>query len=132
MKPGMEAGQQAEYQCAVTKEMFPCFEGEVIHPVYSTVSMVHHMEWTARKLILPYLEENEEGMGTAVIMKHLAPAAEGSVITLRAAITKITGSLVTAEIKVYSETRLIGEGSVVQIILPKNEIARIIDNSKNG
>ncbi|HWO96993.1 MAG TPA: thioesterase, partial [Bacillus sp. (in: firmicutes)] len=73
MKKGMQVGDSAFVTAKVTSEMFAQFDGEVVHPAYSTVSMVYHMEWAARKIILPYLEDDEEGMGAAVSVKHIAP-----------------------------------------------------------
>ncbi len=78
MKPGLALGQTARVETTVTEEMFAQFEGTVVHPAYSTVSMVYHMEWAARKIILPYLESSEEGVGGAVNVKHLNMAPLGS------------------------------------------------------
>ncbi|SDI15614.1 hypothetical protein SAMN05216352_10599 [Alteribacillus bidgolensis] len=66
MKDGLEIGKTETFMVTVTEDMFAQFEGEIIHPAYSTVSMVYHMELISRKLILPYLESNEEAMGAAV------------------------------------------------------------------
>lgn len=45
----------------VTEDMIAAFGGEMVHPVLSTVTMVYYMEWVGRKVILPFLEEGEEG-----------------------------------------------------------------------
>ena len=55
MKRGMEVGREETIEIIVTEDMFASFEGEVIHPVYSTVAMTYHMEWVSRKIILPFL-----------------------------------------------------------------------------
>jgi len=57
VKEGMDIGRQESIEVKVTEEMFASFEGEVVHPVYSTVAMVYHMEWVSRKIILPFLNE---------------------------------------------------------------------------
>ncbi|MDQ0218729.1 thioesterase [Peribacillus cavernae] len=130
MKAGMQVGQTATFNCEVTSEMFAQFEGAIVHPVYSTVSMVYHMELTSRKLILPYLEEHEEGMGSAVSLKHIAPATDRNRIQVTATISKLEKNLVFTEVQTFNETRIIGKGTVVQIILPKDEITRKIENCR--
>ncbi|MFD1019215.1 thioesterase family protein [Thalassobacillus hwangdonensis] len=126
MKPGMEIGQKATHTITVTDEMFASFEGEVVHPTYSTVSMVYHMEWTARKIILPFLEEDEEGMGAAVNIKHVRPAPKGSTIIVTAELTKIKENVVLTEMTAESEGELVGLGEVKQVILPKKKIKQML------
>ncbi|HEU5138804.1 MAG TPA: hotdog domain-containing protein [Bacillales bacterium] len=123
MKPGMEVGQQATISAEVTQEMYAQFEGNVVHPAYSTVSMVYHMEWAARQIILPYLENHEEGIGGAVSAKHLAPTPLGETVEVTATLTELKGSAVITAVEVRNSKGLAGEGEVTQFILPKEEIA---------
>jgi fluoroacetyl-CoA thioesterase len=127
MKPGMSVGQTASITATVTPDMFAQFEGEVVHPVYSTVSMVYHMEWASRKIILPYLEEDEEGMGGAVSMKHIAPSGEGTVVTVTATLSELRSNVVMTKVEARNEAGIIGTGEVKQVILPKEKI-RLLGN----
>ncbi|MCM2533645.1 thioesterase [Neobacillus pocheonensis] len=122
MKSGMQVGDTAAVIAVVTPEMFARFEGKVVHPAYSTVSMVYHMEWASRKIILPYLEDEEEGIGGAVSVKHIAPTAEGSIVTVTATVTDIQNNVIVTKVEVRNEEMVIGEGEVKQVILPKREI----------
>ncbi|MET3696452.1 predicted thioesterase [Bacillus oleivorans] len=126
MKEGMKIGQTATIEAVVTPEMYAQFEGNVVHPVYSTVSMVYHMEWAARQIILPFLEDHEEGMGGAVRVKHVAPTAAGTKITAIAELTSFTHQKVVTSVVVRNEKGIIGEGEVTQYILPKLEIEKKI------
>src|SRR5699024_12126531 len=122
MKQGMDIGRQETIEVRVTEAMFARFEGEVVHPVYSTVAMVYHMEWVSRKIILPFLEEHEEGMGGAVSLKHVSPSPLGSKVILTATLTEHVRGKVITDVKAYNEQGLIGKGEVTQIILPKEVI----------
>ncbi|MGM7700222.1 thioesterase family protein [Pseudalkalibacillus sp. Hm43] len=130
MKPGMEVGQQATITATVTPEMFAQFEGNVVHPAYSTVSMVYHMEWAARQIILPYLEDHEEGIGGGVAAKHLNPTPEGSEISVTATLRAIKGKAVICDLEVRNQKEVIGEGEVTQYILPREMIREKIEAMK--
>ncbi|WP_430789933.1 thioesterase family protein [Virgibacillus flavescens] len=124
MKAGMEIGRTESIEITVTEDMFASFEGKVVHPVYSTVAMVYHMEWVSRKIILPFLEEHEEGMGGAVQLKHIAPSPLHSNVTLTATLTAYKKEQVITEVEAYNEHGLIGKGEVKQVILPKELIQK--------
>lgn len=129
MRDGLKAGQSASINFIVTPDMFARFEGKLIHPVYSTVSMVYHMEWVSRQIILPYLEDHEEGMGGAVTVKHIAPCIEGADVSITATVTDLQANTVITNVKAESRGRLIGVGEVKQVILPKARINELIIGS---
>ncbi len=127
MKPELTLGKKHSIQITVTSKMFAQFEGEIVHPVYSTAMMVYHMEWVSRQIILGVLEETEEGMGAEVKVKHLAPAKEGSVLTIEATVVGLKKNFITTKVQIISKDRVIGEGEVTQVILPKSKIKTMID-----
>ena len=123
MKRGMEVGREETIEIIVTEDMFASFEGEVIHPVYSTVAMTYHMEWVSRKIILPFLESHEEGMGASVQIKHLAPSPLGSTVTLTATLVEQCDNIVSTKVVAKNQFGIIGKGEVKQVIMPKEKIA---------
>ncbi|TLS38108.1 thioesterase family protein [Pseudalkalibacillus caeni] len=127
MKPGMEIGQKATIYATVTPDMFAQFEGNVVHPAYSTVSMVYHMEWAARQIILPYLEDHEEGIGGGVTASHNNPTPAGAEIKVTATLTKLKGKAVICDVEVFNGDILVGKGEVTQFILPKEAIKKKLD-----
>ncbi|MCA1064231.1 hotdog domain-containing protein [Rossellomorea sp. AcN35-11] len=131
MKSGLAEGYTAIVMTEVTPSMHAQFEGNVVHPVYSTVSMVYHMEWASRKIILPYLEEHEEGMGAKVCVEHMAPAKTGSLLEIKAIVLKYERNMIVTEVTVKDREndRIIGKGEVKQVVLPKEKIKQRIKES---
>lgn len=129
MRDGLIAGRTASIDVIVTPEMFARFEGKVVHPVYSTVSMVYHMEWVSRQIIVPFLEDHEEGMGGAVTVKHIAPCIEGAEVTVTATVTCLQANTILTNVRAESKGRLIGVGEVKQVVLPKAKITELLTGS---
>lgn len=127
MKPELTIGTKHSIQITVTNKMFAQFEGELVHPVYSTAMMVYHMEWASRQIILGVLEETEEGMGAEVKVKHLAPATKGTILTIEATVVALKKNFIITKVLIFSEDRVVGEGEVTQVILPKSKIQAMID-----
>lgn len=123
MKLEMEIGREETIEITVTEDMFAAFEGKVVHPVYSTVAMTYHMEWVSRKIILPFLEMDEEGMGASVQVKHFGPSPLGSKIIMTATLVEVNENVVVTNVTAYNGSRLIGKGKVKQVILPTSIIA---------
>lgn len=131
MKSGLAVGHTAIITTEVTPGMYAQFEGNVVHPVYSTVSMVYHMEWASRKVILPYLEDHEEGMGAKVNVEHMAPAKTGSLLEIRANVIEYERNVIvtTVTVRERENNRLIGKGEVKQVVLAKEKINERIKES---
>lgn len=115
---------EATIEVVVTPEMRAAFDGEVIHEVYGTASMVGHMELAARHVILAAREEHEEGIGYRVEATHLAPAPVGSRVTVTARLRGVDGNRVTCAVEARTGRGVIGRGLVVQVILPRETLQR--------
>ena len=124
MKPGLKLGKEESIEVIVTEDMFASFEGEVVHPVYSTVAMTYHMEWVSRKIILPFLESHEEGMGASVQLRHIAASPLGTFVTLTATVIELRDNFVKTNVIATNHLGVIGKGEVVQVILPKETIEK--------
>ncbi len=127
MKPGFEPGIVREVQVTVTEEMCPAFDGEIVHRVYSTWSMVHHMELAARKVLVDFLDEDEEGIGARVCVDHKSPAPVGTVVTVRAELVEVRHHMVICRVTAWDGNRLLGEGEQVQMVLKKEKLKRLFE-----
>ncbi|MDG2424642.1 MAG: hotdog domain-containing protein [Phycisphaerales bacterium] len=113
----------------VTEDMCPAFDEIVVHRVYSTWSMAHHMELAARKVLAPHLEEDEEGIGSHLSIDHLAPAPVGHDVRVHAEAIEVDDEGVVCEVTAWDGDRLLGRGRQVQRVLPKTVLQRIIDRA---
>jgi predicted thioesterase len=124
MREGLLPGARAEVTVVVTPDMTAQFEElGPVHPVYSTWSMIRHMELACRKIILPYLEPDEEAVGYSVSVTHLAPTPVGMRVAVRARLAQIDGNRIVCDVEAINELTRIGEGTQVQVVLPKQRLA---------
>ena len=130
MKPSLTIGNSAEVAVTVTSDMCPAFDNVVVHEVYSTWSMAHHMELAARKVLAPHLEEHEEGIGSHLSIDHVAPAPLGHRIRLVATAIELGPTTLVCEVIAYDGDRIVGRGKQVQRILPKSKLQALIQRAK--
>ncbi|UBV42160.1 thioesterase family protein [Deinococcus taeanensis] len=108
----------------VTDEMTVNF-GELgrLHPVYATYWMARHFEEAGRKIILPFLEDGEGGIGTQVDVTHTASALPGMQVTVTATFERMDGRRIVASMVAVNELGdEIGRGHTTQMVLPQARI----------
>jgi fluoroacetyl-CoA thioesterase len=60
--------------------------------IFSTPAMIGLMERTCVELTGPYLDENEQTVGTHVDVRHLAPTKIGQQVTVKAELLEVKGN----------------------------------------
>jgi fluoroacetyl-CoA thioesterase len=126
MKPTLKPGNTAEVTAEVTEEMCPAFDDVVVHRVYSTWSMAHHMELAARMVLAPHLEEHEEGIGSHLSIDHLAPTPVGHSVRVVATAVEVGPTTVVCDVNAYDGDRHVGRGRQVQRVLPRAKLDSLI------
>lgn len=127
MKTGFEPGIVREHTIEITEDMCPDFDGVVVHRCCSTWSMVHQMELAARRVLVDFLEDDEEGIGSHVSVDHLSPVAVGRTARVRAELTEVSGNRVVCEVTAYEGDRLLAKGKQVQVVMPKERLRRHLE-----
>jgi predicted thioesterase len=130
MKPSLKIGNTAEVVITVTEDMCPAFDDVVVHHVYSTWSMAHHMELAARMVLAPHLEDHEEGIGSHLSIDHVSPAPLGHTVRTIATATELHGSTLVCSVIAYDGERIVGRGKQVQRILPRATLHALIERAK--
>ena len=131
MKPGLRPGAEASVTVTVTPDMLATFEElGAVHSLYSTWSMVRHMELACRKIILPYLEPDEDAVGHSISVTHLAPSRPGDRVTARARLLQIAGPRVICAVEAHNDREKIGEGTQVQVLMSKTRIRAMVTETE--
>ncbi len=130
MKPSLRLGNTAEVTAEVTEDMCPAFDGVVVHRLYSTWSMAHHMELAARRVLAPHLEAHEEGIGSHLSIEHVGPTPVGERVRLVAEAVQLGPTTLVCDVTAYhvradGET-IVGRGRQVQRVLPKEKLKALI------
>lgn len=123
MRP-FAGGETAEMDFTVTAEMEAAFGGKTVHRVLSTWALVHHLEWVSRQLLEPHLDAGEEGAGAGVNVRHLAPAAVGSLVRVRAVARPSQPGRLVTDVEATSAGQVVATGQVFQAIWPRQELTR--------
>jgi fluoroacetyl-CoA thioesterase len=71
--------------------------------VFSTPSMISLMERTCTELTEPYLNENEQTVGTHVDMRHLAPTRIGQSVIMSAEIIEVKGNKIRYKVSAQND-----------------------------
>lgn len=80
-------------------------------PMYSTPTMVGHIEGLCLKMMVPYLGPTESSVGYKVKVKHSAPTPIGMKVTVKAKAVESDERKAVFEVQVFNETGAkIGEG----------------------
>jgi predicted thioesterase len=132
MNPGLLPGSVAEIEVVVDESMFAAFEGKIVHPVLSTVAMIEVMELAGRRIILPYLEPDEEGVGEAIDVRHTAPTVAGMRVRVRATLDRIDGNRIICGVEARNDRGTIGSGTFTQRIVKKSDLAGTIAELEEG
>ena len=120
-----EIGDIKTYQKTVLENETAKFESGEVHPFYGTFALARDAEWAGRLFVLEMKEEDEEGIGTFVNIKHISPALVGEEVRIDAILDEVTGRRVNCTFRAYVGERLIAEGSTGQMILKKSKVEEI-------
>lgn len=129
MKAGFVRGIVREVIVQVTEDMCPAFDGIVVHRCYSTWSLVHHMEIAARKVLVDFLEDHEEGIGAHVSVDHLSPCPLGHTARVCAELVEVTHDRhirVICDVSAFDGDRLLAQGKQVQVVMNKDHLKRYL------
>jgi fluoroacetyl-CoA thioesterase len=68
------------------------YHNAALPPIYSTPNMIGLMEWAASNALLPFCDEGEISVGTAINIEHRAPTTIGALVKPRPFWNRIPGA----------------------------------------
>lgn len=81
-------------------------------PVLSTPHMVGWMEAAGFEALLPFCEEGEVSVGTAININHRAPTGIGVTVKCEAVLESINGRFHTFRVSAHNGKEVIGYGTI--------------------
>lgn len=126
MKQLFAPGDIKVYRKTVAEQDAAAFETGKVHDVYATFALARDAEWVCRLFVLDLKEEDEEGIGTYVSVKHVAPAKVGQEVVFEAQLVSIVGNTVTCTYQTKVGNTLVAEGEQVQKVLKKEKLKAIL------
>lgn len=104
-------GAQGRHSLLVTPEVAIDFMGNDDARVLSTPHMIAYMEWAARNAIQPFLDQDEDSVGTVVNIRHLAATPVGMSVQFTATVLEVNDRRVFFRVEARDEKELAGEGT---------------------
>lgn len=103
-------GSSDEMTITVSRDMCITHLGPDV-AMYSTPSMIQHMEQLCVRLLSKYLDPDEGSVGYRVDVRHLAPTSLGQEVTVKAQVSEVDGRKCLFGVEAYNDTGAkIGEG----------------------
>lgn len=125
MKHVFKAGDTKEYRALVKPEDVAKFHGTVVHQVCSTFALAREVEWTTRLFVLDMKEDDEEGVGTFLELRHEGPAFVGEEIIFTGIFEGFSGRDLVCSFVARTGDRIIARGKTGQKILKLEKIRSI-------
>lgn len=117
MTEELKVGITHEIERETTEDM----SAQKVYPhvpnVYATRALVGHIEEVCADLVLPYLGEGEQTVGTGMKFKHLAATPLGMKVRYSAKLTEVDGPKLAFEVEGFDEVDKIGEATHYRFII---------------
>ena len=128
MKQIFSPGSKRTFTKIVRQEDIATFDSGTVHEVYATFAIARDAEWVGRLFVLEMKDDDEEGIGTSVLVDHHAPALVGETVVFEAIIDEMYKNVVGCTFSAYVGHRLIASGRTGQKILKKDKLDQLFDS----
>jgi len=120
----LKIGTEKEIEILVTPKDTAKAYGSGLVEVFATPAMVALMEKTALELILPFIEEGMNTVGTEINVKHIKASPLCRRVQSYARLMEVDGLKLTFEVEAYDEDGLIGKGVHKRYIINEEEFLK--------
>lgn len=123
MAKNVPDGIHGEAEITVTLENTLQHHNKSLPPIFSTPDMIGLMEWAAANAMLPYCEDGEISVGTAINIEHRAPTGVGACVKAEAILESQNGRFYVFRVKAHNGTEEIGRGTVTRTFVNPKKVA---------
>ncbi len=99
------------------------YHNPALPPIYSTPNMIGLMEWAAANALIPYCEDGEISVGTAINIEHRAPTAVGARVKAQAELESVKGRFYVFRVTAHNGAAEIGRGTVTRAFVNPAKVA---------
>ncbi|MCS7297815.1 MAG: hypothetical protein RMK19_05385 [Bacteroidia bacterium] len=119
MRVPFRPGDQKVYQTQVTSNKVAQFQGQIVHPFYSTFALAQDAEWACRLFVLDMKDPDEEGIGTYLSIHHVGAVPIGEKVDIVATLLWVRDATVHCAYEVWWADQRVAYGEQTQKILKK-------------
>ena len=99
------------------------YHNQALPLIFSTPDMIGMMEWAAANAMLPYCEEGEISVGTAINIEHRAPTTVGQKVRIEAVLESRKGRFYVFRVTAHNGTAEIGCGTITRTFVNPAKVA---------
>lgn len=99
------------------------YHDKALPPIFSTPDMIGLMEWAAANAMLPFCEEGEISVGTAINIEHRAPTTVGARVKTEAVLESANGRFYVFRVTAHNGVEEIGRGTVTRAFVNPTKVA---------
>jgi fluoroacetyl-CoA thioesterase len=130
MKHLFKIGDQKSFTKIVTEKDLAQFEEGTVHEVYGTFALGRDAEWSSRLFVLDMKEQDEEGIGTFLNIKHHSPALLNQQVEFTATIFNLEKNNVDCDVVARVGDRIIAVCQTGQKIIKKDKLNSLFESLK--
>jgi fluoroacetyl-CoA thioesterase len=107
-------GIRGEGELTVAPEHTLHHHSKALPLILSTPHMIGLMEWAAANAMLPFCDEGEISVGTAINIEHRAPTTVGARVKTEAVLQSTNGRFFVFRVTAHNGVEEIGRGTVTR------------------
>jgi fluoroacetyl-CoA thioesterase len=116
-------GIRGEVESTVEHEHTLNHHNKSLPAIFSTPNMIGLMEWAAANAMLPFCEEGEISVGTAINIEHRAPTTIGARVKTEAVLESTSGRFYVFRVTAHNGVEEIGRGTVTRTFVNPAKVA---------
>ncbi len=114
-------GIKGREEAVVLPELTAKHIGSGTVPVLATPMMIALMEKTCRLSVKPYLEADQETVGTHVDVSHDSATPEGMTVWCESEVVEVDRRKITFRVVVYDKDGIVGQGTHERFIIDEKK-----------